>query len=135
MNNFPPISARIYISGQISGLGRNEFMERFAEAERLLREAGYTNIVNPTRLWFDRWPWVHRLLNRVLGEQTVYAVILLYDLWVLMRCQRIYKIPGWKESRGANIESAVAFNMGLYTLMGAEREMIDKGMEQFLENR
>ena len=51
-----------------------------------------------------------------------------------MRCQRIYKIPGWKNSRGANIESAVAFIMGLYTLMGPEREKIDNGMEQFLEN-
>ena len=126
------ISAKVYISGQIRGLSREHYMERFSEAERLLREAGYSHIVNPAHLWINRFPRFHRFLVRLLGEQRAYTIIMLYDLWLLMGCQRIYKIPGWKASRGAMIESAVAFNMNLYTVFKPDRERIDKQLEKMI---
>lgn len=129
------ITAKIYISGKISGEQREHYMECFNEAERLLRQLGYVNIVNPVHTWVDRFPLFHRFLVWVLGEQRAYSVILLYDLWKLMGCQRIYKIPGWKDSRGAQIESAVAFNMGMFLISKPEREAIDRHLEALMQKR
>lgn len=121
------ISAKVYISGAISGIKRKHYNERFAMAERMLREAGYDNIVNPTRVWACRWPW----LFKVVG----YRLTLLYDLFLLMRCQRIYKIPGWKQSRGAQIESAVAYNFNLYLIGNDERRRMDAELEKLIASQ
>ena len=118
------ISAKIYISGAMSDVPREHYLERFALAERKLRELGYDNVVNPCRVWACRWPWLYRLVG--------YRLTLLYDLWLLMRCQRIYKIPGWKASRGANIESAVAFNFNLFLIGKPERTVIDRELEALI---
>jgi 16S rRNA (cytosine1402-N4)-methyltransferase len=67
-------------------------------------------------MWVSR-PWVFRILG--------YRLTLLYDLFQLTRCQRIYKMPGWKKSRGAQIESCVAYHFGLYTLTKPLRDIID----------
>jgi len=129
------ISAKVYISGKISGEKREHYMERFRLAEEKLRERGYVNIVNPTRIWVSRWPRLHSLLVRMLGEQRAYSVILLYDLWLLMGCQRIYKIPGWKASRGSNIESAAAFNLGLFLINNTDRAVIDRSIENLIKRQ
>lgn len=118
------ISAKVYISGAISGTKRKHYNERFAMAERMLREAGYDNIVNPTRVWACRWPWLFKIVG--------YRLTLLYDLFLLMRCQRIYKIPGWKQSRGAQIESAVAYNFNLYLIGNDERRRMDAELEKLI---
>lgn len=131
----PVIPARIYISGQISGLDRSQYMERFSEAERLLHESGYSDIVNPTRVWVCRFPWLYRAMKKLLGSQTLYSLILLYDLFLLMRCQRIYKVPGWKLSCGAQIESAVAYNFNLYTVIRDNRERIDRELEKIIKRQ
>ena len=102
----------------MSDLPREQYMELFRRAEQSLRDQGYRNIVNPIRVWSCRWPWLYRLVG--------YRLTLLYDLWLLMRCDMIYKIPGWKDSRGASIESCVAFHFGLWTLPTTKRERIDK---------
>lgn len=111
----------------MSDMPRQHYLERFALVERKLRELGYDNIVNPTRVWACRWPWLYRLVG--------YRLTLLYDLWLLMRCQRIYKIPGWKESRGANIESAVAYNFNLFLIGKPDRTVIDRCLEALIKKQ
>ena len=111
------MSKRVYISGQMSELPRKEYLARFAKAEELLKQEGYA-VVNPARLLPSRWPWLYRLMG--------YRLTLLYDLWRLSHCDLIYKIPGWKESHGANIESCWAFHMGIYLLPLNMRDKIDK---------
>jgi hypothetical protein len=98
---------RIYISGPISGREREEYMRQFREAEDYLRSEGFQT-VNPTRLLPCRWPWVYRLLG--------YRLTLLYDLFFLMRCQGIYMLDGWKQSRGARIEHCVADTLGMVVI-------------------
>lgn len=129
------VSAKIYISGQISSLPREHYMDRFQLAEQKLRELGYVNIVNPTRIWACRFPRFHRFLVRLLGERRAYSAILLYDLWLLMGCQRIYKIPGWKASRGAQIESATAYNFNLFLITNTDRAIIDYAIEQLIKKQ
>ena len=120
-------SDRIYISGPMTSLRREEYTARFNRAEQLLREQGYTNTVNPTRVWACRWPWLFRIVG--------YKLTLFYDLWLLTRCHRIYKMPGWQQSRGASIESCVAFHFDVYTLPKPVREKIDKEIEGIIRKQ
>lgn len=129
------ISAKVYISGPISGIRREHYVERFRLAEQMLRSLGYDNIVNPTRIWACRFPKLNYLIRLVFGEQRAYTLILLYDLWLLSRCQRIYKIPGWKDSRGAQIESAVAYNYNMFLINRHERIAIDGGIEKLIKKQ
>ena len=94
----------IYISGAISGLPREEYMKRFADAEQELIKQGY-KVLNPTKLLPSRHLWVYRLVG--------YKLTLLYDLWHLMKCNGIYMIDGWENSKGARLEMATAsiFNL------------------------
>lgn len=116
---------RVYISGPITGLAQQQYVQRFSLAERILREEGYHAIVNPTRVWASRWPWLYKIVG--------YRLTLLYDLWLLSRCQRIYKMPGWKQSRGAQIESCLAYNLDIFLVAKPIRDRIDKELSE-LEN-
>jgi hypothetical protein len=120
------MSKRVYISGPMTGLSREEYLARFAKAENLLRQEGFT-VVNPARLLPSRWPWLYRLMG--------YRLTLLYDLWRLSRCDLIYKIPGWKESHGANIESCWAYHQNICLLYTKTREKIDKKMAKFIDRK
>ena len=120
------MSKRVYISGQMSGLPREEYLARFAKAESLLRQEGFA-VVNPARLLPSRWQWLYRLMG--------YRLTLLYDLWRLSRCDLIYKIPGWKESHGANIESCWAYHQNICLLYTKTREKIDKKMAKFIDRQ
>ena len=93
---------KCYISGQISGLDRRTYLARFGRAAELVAQEGYEP-VNPCSFLVCRWPWLYRLIG--------YRLTLLYDLWRLSQCDRIYMIPAWHQSRGAKIESFFAFQM------------------------
>ena len=120
------MSKRVYISGQITGLSREEYLARFARAEELLRQEGY-KVANPTKFFICHHLWAYRIIG--------YVCALLYDLWRLNKCDMIYKIPGWKQSRGANIESCWAFHMGVYLLPPKTRTAIDLKMAKFIERQ
>ena len=117
---------KVYISGQMSGIPREEYLARFAKAEELLRGEGY-DVVNPAKLLPSRWPWLYRLMG--------YKLTLMYDLWQLSKCDLIYKIPGWKESHGANIESCWAYHQNICLLYTKTREKIDKKMAKFIDRQ
>ena len=114
----------IYISGPMTGMPREDYMAIFHKAEMLLGAAGF-HTVNPTRFAPCRWPWMFKILG--------YRITLLYDLWQLSKCQFIYKMPGWRESKGAQIESCWAFHFGMWTLPTKMRETIDKKMCKYIE--
>lgn len=95
---------RIYISGAISGLPRNEYMVNFANAEEKLIKRGY-KVCNPTKLL----PSKHLLVYHIIG----YKLTLLYDIWHLLNCDGIYMIDGWHGSKGATIERNIADVFGL----------------------
>ena len=97
---------KVYISGGMTGIPRKQYLDLFRRTEQSLRDRGYRRIVNPVKVWSCRWPWLYRLVG--------YRLTLLYDLWLLTGCDLIYKIPGWKESRGANIESCVAYHFQIW---------------------
>ena len=87
---------RVYISGPMSGLPREEYLRNFREAEKELRAKGYTRIVNPIRVWACRFPWLYKIIG--------YRLTLWYDIQLLKRCDQIHMLRGWKKSPGARRE-------------------------------
>lgn len=122
---------KVYISGRISDLPREQYMTMFGIAEQMLRKKGY-KVVNPTRVWVCRWEWLWKILAWGTSEHTAYTLTLLYDLWLLMRCDLIYKLPGWQQSRGANIESCVAYHYKIWPMAKDIVQKIDKRMEKII---
>jgi hypothetical protein len=117
---------KIYLSGPMTGIEPREYRRRFREAETILRRHGY-GCINPCRVWPCRFPWLYRLMNALLGKRLTYAVILAYDLILLMtRADGIAMLPGWRASRGANIENYVAFHFPMMGISKAVTEEIDK---------
>ena len=119
---------KVYISGKISGLEREHYERLFGIAEAMLRDKGY-KVVNPTRFFLSRH---YQRLCRLIGHQNAYDLTLLYDLWRLMRCDLIYKIPGWQQSKGANIESCVAYHFKVRPMLKDAVQKIDKRLEKII---
>ena len=116
---------KVYISGKITGVERKEYLARFRKAEQLVRERGYAT-VNPTRFLVCRWRWLYWLVG--------YELTMLYDLWRLWHCDRIYLIPGWMESRGARMESFTAYVMRVRRIPQDIKEAVDKRMTGWMED-
>lgn len=117
---------RIYISGPMTGIEPREYRRRFREAEAILRRHGY-GCINPCRVWSCRFPWLYRLMNALLGNRLAYAVILAYDLILLMtRADGIAMLPGWQASRGAQIENYVSMHFWMQGISKAVTEEIER---------
>ena len=84
---------KIYISGAISNT--DDFMERFAKAEKELTEQGYS-VVNPAKV------------NAQLPEDTTYEEYMKMSLCMLDMCEAIFMLKEWSKSFGANREYGYA---------------------------
>ena len=95
---------KIYLSGAISGRDRKEYLKQFADAEKHLRQLGY-DVCNPTKALPCRFLWIYKLLG--------YKLTLLFDLWLLSRCDKIYMLSGSESSKGAFLEKVAAETFGI----------------------
>ena len=97
---------KVYLSGAISGRDRKDYLTQFADAEKHLRQQGY-DVCNPTKVLPCRFLWLYKLLG--------YKLTLIYDLWLLSRCDKIYMLSGSENSKGAFLEKVAAetFGMGM----------------------
>ena len=84
---------KIYISGAISGT--DDYMERFAKAEKELTENGYS-VINPAKV------------NAQLPEDTTYEEYMKMSILMLDMCDSVYMLKGWEKSCGANREYGYA---------------------------
>lgn len=84
---------KIYISGPISGLPLETVYNNFTNAEVQLLEQGY-EVVNP--------------LNNGLPTNATWEEHMRADLKLLMECDTIYLLKGYKDSKGAMIEYDLA---------------------------
>ena len=84
---------KIYISGAITCA--DDYMERFAKAEKELTEQGYS-VVNPAKV------------NAQLPEDTTYEEYMKMCFCMLDMCNSIYMLKGWEKSCGANREYGYA---------------------------
>lgn len=87
---------KVYISGPITGLPYEEVEKAFNEAETRLQEQGY-EVVNP--------------LNNGLPRESTWKDHMRADLKLLLDCDAIYMLDGWTNSKGAEIEFNLAFDL------------------------
>ena len=84
---------KMYMSGPISGLPLETVYNNFTNAEVQLLEQGY-EVVNP--------------LNNGLPTNATWEEHMRADLKLLMECDTIYLLKGYKDSKGAMIEYDLA---------------------------
>lgn len=89
--------AKVYIAGAVSNLPYHEAMQRFKEAENFLYARG-DNPVNPTKYCDVSWDW-DECMKKVIP--------------MLLQCDKIYMLKGWKQSRGAKLEHFIALKLGI----------------------
>jgi hypothetical protein len=85
----------LYVSGPMTGMPDLNF-PAFNEAARLLRAAGYT-VTNPAELDAQD-----------AGKTLTWEQYMRRDIKALMDCDGVALLPGWTESRGANLEVEIA---------------------------
>ena len=98
-----PSKGKVYISGQISGLEKSDYMNRFADAEKDLSERGYI-VVNPAKVLAQ------------LPEETKHGEYMKLSLVMLDMCDSIYMLNGYQKSNGARLEHQYAMSMGKKTM-------------------
>lgn len=104
---------KIYISGQITGLPKEEYTALFNDAEEKLHAKGY-RVINPLR---------NGLADNERWQEQMKA-----DIRLLLDCDAIYMLPNWECSRGATLERGIAEQVGLvvqYEKTPQHRELKD----------
>lgn len=98
---------RVYTSGAISGREPNEVRKEFELAKMYLRREGY-EAISPLA---NGLPW-----------DCAWELHMREDLHLLLECDKVAMLPGWRESKGARLEVFVASELGMEVmpLMGKE---------------
>jgi len=89
---------RIYISGKITGLDRQEAFAKFEAAEYVVGLQGFEP-VNPMKEVSE-------------SENKTWAEYMAEDIVLLDQCDGIYMLPCWRDSKGARIEHFIAETLG-----------------------
>lgn len=93
----------VFISGKITSLPHDEYMQMFTMAEIGLTMKGY-RVINPARV------------GDVLPENMPYKCYMDLALSLLKYCDYIYFLPNAKDSKGSKIERAHARRYGVKVL-------------------
>ena len=98
---------KVFISGPMTGLSKEEYTRRFNDAEAMLKKAGY-KVVNPASFLICKYPRLFGFISYRLG--------LCYDLMRLSGCDYIYMLDGWQDSNGSSTEEFFASRTGIKKL-------------------
>jgi hypothetical protein len=87
---------KVYISGPMTGIPEFNY-PAFEAAEKIVSAAGYDPVSPHRAPKLETWKEYMR-----------------YDIKLLMDCQAIAMLPGWENSKGANIEFDIANRLDFY---------------------
>lgn len=93
------VKEKVYISGAITGV--LDYADKFNKAEQELRDMGF-DVFNPC--------------NMGIVEGFSWSDYMRKDIAMLMECDYIFPLKGWKKSRGAKIEMKLAKKLGIEVL-------------------
>ena len=85
---------KIYISGKITGLEIDYAKKKFEDAEQLLKIA-WPTIINPFHI--TPFLWIR-----------IWHCYMIADIFQLLKCDTIFMMLNWEDSRGARIEHRIA---------------------------
>lgn len=114
----PIIPEPIYLSGPMTGIDDHNF-PAFREAACRLRNQGYV-VLSPAELgMIDGGLWSHYLKR---------------DLKWLLRCEAVAVLPGWQNSKGANLEVYLArkLDMPVHDAVTLERLDVDDHIREYM---
>ena len=106
---------KVYIAGPMTGYVEHNFPAFKAAAARL-RALGY-QVVNPAEL-DEPLGLSHEELSELPHE-----FFLRRDIEALLDCEGIYTLPGWRHSKGATLEVAVAKGCGILRVKDHDLEL------------
>lgn len=89
---------KIYVSGKITGLPIEEAKQRFANSQALLESIGF-EVVNPLEFG-------------LCDEKASWESHMVKDIEMLFKCDAIYMMDNWTDSKGAQIEYDIANRLG-----------------------
>ncbi len=92
------VPQRLYVAGPMSGISEHNYPQ-FREIAKLLRDQGY-EVFNPAE-------------NNDGGVSQGRAFYMRIDIPALMASEAVVVLPGWQESRGANLEVWVAIDLDM----------------------
>lgn len=115
----PAEPLKIYISGLISHAPQHERRQAFHEAEQWLCKAGFIPF-NP--------------FNNGLPAAAHWREHMRADIAALLRCDAIYMLRGWEQSKGAKLELDVASSCGLRVLYQEQSQSLFPERLPALEN-
>ncbi len=97
---------RIYLSGKISGLSETEYKENFKNAALNV----YLNIDRKHKIEGLMWRDIINPLDiKPLFGINKYWFFMAADLYTLIfKCDTIFLLPNWNDSKGAKIELCIA---------------------------
>ena len=98
----------LYLSGPMSGLPEFNYPAFKTAAERL-RSKGHT-VVSPHELPADCLGCAN------IGHEHSWAEHMRVDLAALLTCDVIVLLPGWSQSKGAQLEKTVAEAVGMMVI-------------------
>ena len=126
------MNKNIYISGAISSIGQLEAIEQFGAAESYLRSRGYADIINPTKLIIWHIDTIEQRkegnmlqLSAIIDgkprirwedEEVFWRECMNIGIHELLKCDTIYMLNTWKQSRGSRIELAIAIEMEMQVI-------------------
>lgn len=90
---------KIYVSGKIAGLDYKDAYGKFDSREKQLRLIGF-DVVNPMK--------IHDCEDK--GKS--WEQFMVEDIAELFKCDAIYMMDNWGQSRGARVEYAIARELG-----------------------
>ncbi len=89
---------KCYIAGKVSGLDENVYRANFRRAEIAVSILGYEP-VNPVELPHDHdHTWLSYMREAMIE---------------MLKCDLLYVLPGWEDSKGASIEVQLAKDLGI----------------------
>lgn len=103
-----PKKIKVYISGPISGIPDGN-RKAFSDVELSLNLAGF-DAVNPHGLTDNLG------LTNSANEKPDWKECMKIDIRALLDCDRIVFLPGWENSKGANLEKMIAESLSIPVL-------------------
>lgn len=91
------MSKTIYIAGKMYGLTEEQVKEKFERASNDLQNQGF-RVVSPAESMNMGDTWEGTMKRSIKS---------------MLECDEVHLLPGWQESRGAQLERDIAIRLGM----------------------